>query len=379
MHERSLLGAADVTDEELRGIVAALLGSDAARTEVLCSRAVEVDYDVPAITTAGRFWVGGQAAVDGLPVPWQLFVKHVQSWDRSPLFAAVPAELREMAARSVPWRTEALIYRSELADRLPGGLRMARCLAVRDLDERSAAVWLEPVPTVEAVWDLPRYARAAHLVGRMAASSRVAPLADIGGLDWRLDRDYVGGRLMAQVLPSLRSDELWTHPLVATSFGHLRDRLLAVADRVDEMARELLTYPVLTSHGDACPNNLLVTDDDGFVLIDFGFWMPQPLGFDLGQLLVGELQMGRMRAEDLAAVDATIVAAYAEGVRDECVAVTDGDLRRAHALHLALFNGLSALPLEHLSEDPTPALATIFAERAGLAEFSLQLLEPAGP
>ena len=63
----------------------------------------------------------------------------------------------------MPWRTEPLAYRSDLAERLPDGLRMARCLGVFDLDELSAAVWLEKVPAHPAVWDAERFARAAYL------------------------------------------------------------------------------------------------------------------------------------------------------------------------------------------------------------------------
>ena len=56
----------------------------------------------------------------------------------------------------------------------------------------------------------------------------------------------------------------------------------------------------LAAHGDACPNNLLRhVDDDGFTLIDYGFWRPQPVAYDLSQLLVGEIQMRRLDADDL--------------------------------------------------------------------------------
>ena len=134
-------------------MVAADRGVDPSRVTLVSSTVDEVAYDLPAITTAGRYWVRGTATADDEPWPFELFVKHVQSWSRSPLFAMVPDELRVTAAASVPWRTEPLAYRSDLAERLPEGLRMARCLGVFDLDELSAAVWLEKVPAHTAVWD----------------------------------------------------------------------------------------------------------------------------------------------------------------------------------------------------------------------------------
>ena len=69
MHDRSALGPADVTDEELTSMVADLLGSAAEAVEVVESHADEVAYDLPAITTAGRYWVSGTAQVDGEAKP----------------------------------------------------------------------------------------------------------------------------------------------------------------------------------------------------------------------------------------------------------------------------------------------------------------------
>ena len=63
MHERSVLGDADVTDAELAAMVAELLGARSAR--LLSSHAESVAYDIPAITTAGRYRVHGEVAVDG--------------------------------------------------------------------------------------------------------------------------------------------------------------------------------------------------------------------------------------------------------------------------------------------------------------------------
>jgi hypothetical protein len=72
--------------------------------------------------------------------PFRMFVKSVQNWSRSPQFAMVASEIREMAAASVPWRTEASVYRSDLANRLPEGLSMPRALAVIDIDALSSAM-----------------------------------------------------------------------------------------------------------------------------------------------------------------------------------------------------------------------------------------------
>src|SRR6476620_540324 len=117
MHDRSALGPADVTAEQLTAMVADLLGSDLQETEILCSSATEFPYELPSITTAGRYLVSGTARVDGTETPFRMFVKHIQAWERHPFVQAVPPEFRQLAATGVPWRTEALAYRSDLADR----------------------------------------------------------------------------------------------------------------------------------------------------------------------------------------------------------------------------------------------------------------------
>ena len=372
MHDRTALGPADVDHATLTSMVATLLGSDPATVEVETSCVEEFPYDLPAITTAGRYVVSGKALVDGEPAPYEMFVKVVQSWARSPMFAFVPEELRELAEASVPWRTEPLAYRSDLGDRLPDGLTMPRALAVFDLDEKSASVWLEKVPVVHREWDAARYERAAYLLGRLAGSPRVAELAEVGQHAFTM-ADYASGRLFAQVIPMLQDEEVWRHPLIAATFGdELRDRLRAAAGEVPAYVEEVLALPHTAAHGDACPNNLLATTDSpDFTLIDFGFWMPMPAGADLSQLLIGDVQIGRCRAGDLAARDDAHVAAYVRGLRDEGCEIPESTVRRAHALHMLMMSGLSALPVELLDQPPSPALEAQVADRAAIARFCL--------
>jgi hypothetical protein len=376
MGARELLGPADVTDGELEAMVCDLLGED--RVRLLDVRVEPVDYDLPAITTASRHWVSGHVATGSRVAPFRLFVKHVQSWQRHPYFQLVPVELRALAAAGVPWRTEPLVYRSDLRDRLPDGLTLPRALGVYDLDELSASLWLEEVPHRDVTWDLPRYRRAAFLLGRLAASSRVGELAGIGGFDWSVGQ-YVGGRLAAQVLPALHDDEAFSRPVAAAFTPGLRDRLRVAGDRAERYGRELDAMPRLSGHGDACPNNMLAgRGDDDFVLIDYGFWNPLTVGFDLGQLLVGDVQIGRRPAGCLDSVDTEIVPGYLEGLCAEGCGVDESVVRRAHALQLLLYSGLSALPVEHLAEEPTPALLHLGDERARLARYCLDLVDATG-
>jgi hypothetical protein len=219
----------------------------------------------------------------------------------------------------------------------------------------------------------------------------VAPLAAIDPQPWHIE-DFVAGRLAYTVLPGLHDDATWQHPAVAEHFAGLRGPLEAVARHLDALAGEFTRLRHLASHGDACPNNLLRREGDpGFTLIDFGFWRPQPVGFDLSQLLVGDIQVGRQDATDLPARAAACVEAYAAGLADEGLEVPLEEVRRSHAVSLMLFNGLPSLPLEMLAEeaglesaggagdDFRAALDHWARQRSGIARYALDVLESTEP
>lgn len=380
MADREILGPADVDEATFTAIVAAALGERPDEVAVVDSSASVVPYPLDAITTAGRYWVTARAHTPRGERTARIFVKHVQSWSRSPLFRFVPEELRPLAEASVPWRTEPLVYQSDLQERLPPGLSMPVALHTAFLDARSAVVWLPALDVVEHAWTTKDFADAAFLLGRLAGSAEAAGLAHLGdGPDGpRTARTYAEGRLAAQVAPALRAGEPWEAPWVAAAFDpDLRARLVATLDDVPAFVEELESGPQGTAHGDACPNNLIRTaGSDDLVLIDFGFWGRQSVGFDLGQLLVGDVQIGARPADTLAETEAACVPAYAEGLRAEGVEVDHDTVARAHALHLMLFTGLSA----PLTSPPPPGAdpsttAHDARERAEIARFCLGLVE----
>ncbi len=371
---RALLGAADVPDEQFSALVAEHLGVD--HVEVLSCEVSVAEYDIEALTTAGRYWVRGTARHGGAPMPFAFFVKVVQSWTRTPAFAQVPEHLREVAAAGLPWRTEPQIYRSDLARRLPPGFSMPAAHAVVDLDDESAALWLAAIDADTAPWGVATFERAARGLGRFAASAAVAPLRGRGSHD--VVHGYAHGRLEHQVLPALREPRLWEHPSVADAFdAELRARIMSAAAAVPDLARELGALPLGTAHGDACPRNLLTAKGapDEFVLIDFSFFCEAPLGFDLSQLLLGEVQLGERSAGELPDLAERCLNAYVEGLRDEGCDASLDDVRRACALVMLLFAGLSAVPVEIAFGMPAPGGAELMRGRAQAARFVLDLVD----
>jgi hypothetical protein len=335
----------------------------------------EVPYDLHAITTRCRQRVVGTALTKGQTVPFSIFVKVVQSWAHSPAFQSVPPELRAVAAKMLPWEVEPRAYQSELAAALPIGLRMPQTYDVIELDESSAAIWLEDIDIDDITWTAVHFRRAAELLGRFAVSpavrAAVAPLGPLIGP--RTVREYAGGRVAAMVIPALLGDELWSHPLVAGSFdSELRRRTLSLVDRLPALLDELDQLPSGVCHGDACSRNLLMTrSHHDLVMIDFGFLRYAPLGFDLSQLILGEIQLGERDPDQLEAIGEVAFGAYVDGLRQAGSQANVDQVRRAHAISMAIFSGLSAIPFELLGEPPTDRVRQIFAARAAVARYIL--------
>jgi hypothetical protein len=376
---QALLGPAGIGDDELAAFAAADLG--VRHATVLTSSAEAFPYDRPAITTAGRYLVTGSARTDtGEIRAFSFFVKVIHAYQRSPLRFAVPAHLRAEAAALIPWHTEADLYRSDLRNRLPGGLTIPRAHAVKDLDEDSAALWLEHIPARRVAWDIERHTRAAYLLGRLAACPGVGPLATaVHGA--RTPRTDAGTWLAHIVLPVLAGDEVWTHPLVRDAFDpQLRHRLLTAADALPALLDELDGAPTATAHGDACTANLLAAGDrDALVMVDLGFCGQAPLSTDLGQLVLGEIQTGHRHSADLPGLDAACLPAYVAGVHAEGGTAGLAQIRRTHATLMTVFAALPSIPIEHIDDEPTPRLRRLFHARAAIARFALDLFDDTTP
>lgn len=338
----------------------------------------DVPYDLPALTTQSRNRVRGTATSDGVATEFSIFVKVLQSWSRSPFFELVPDELRELALVQLPWTVEPLAYRTNLRDALPPGLTMPQTYEVIDLDSLSSAIWVEDIDdVVKTIWTVDHYRRAAFLLGRFASRASIAeairpldPVIQPAGV-----RSYVDGRVSGQVAPALLDDEVWRHPLVDRYFATQRSRLLKLIQELPELVDEVESLPGGIAHGDGCNRNLMISASrPDLVMIDFGFLRYAPLGFDLGQLLLGEVQTGERPADNLESEWSACLGAYVEGIRQEGNQADLADVGRASAICMAIFNGLSAVPFEVLEQRPG-GLEPLLINRAKMAQFTLDLLD----
>jgi hypothetical protein len=250
-------GALD--ERELTGVVSAALGRPV-RLDGFTTSAVPYEPGSPATGVLLR--VAGTTA-DGQP--WSVFLKVLQHPRHWPRLGLLPEEVRQLFLASFPWRGELVAWEPGFADRLPpAGLRVPRLYRLTELGDDRLAVWMEDVATLDGAWDQARFARAARVLGGLAARrSDPALLAASGFPAGAGLRYYSSSRVETSGLPLLDQDELWSHPLVAgAADARLRADLRTLGGRVPELLDRMDDLPQALPHGDASPQNLLVPADN---------------------------------------------------------------------------------------------------------------------
>lgn len=348
---------------------------------------VPIAYDWGSPATAG-LWRAHATRADGTDATYFVkLLRHPRLW---PGLVHVPeGELRDFFLRSFPWRFELDMELSGIADVLPPGMRVPTLHHHEEFDDDHVGLWWEFVDERPGPWSLDELARAARLLGRLAARRRAgaevnARLPEICRLPAGAALRYlVEGRVLHGAGADLADDELWAQPLLvealrATGDPGLRDDLRAHLPLVLEVLTELDRLPQTYAHGDASIQNILVCEGEAdFVVIDWGFASPLAVGFDLGQLLVGSMHAGLVPAADIALIDPVIFEGYLEGLADEDYAVDPDDVRFGYLGSLFARSAFTALPTAELRGGASESLRRTVVERVALTRAMLELTGPA--
>ena len=367
------LGPATPDPEVLREVVRrATRDRDA---EVVDAHAETVDYAFTSIATGGLHRVRGIAETARGRTAWSVFVKVLQHPRHWPLIDVIPPHAAEEIKSLFPWRDE-LDARAQALPALPDGLRVPEVHDVVDLGDDRLAVWMEDIDADDDPWADRDYARAAELLARLAA--RRAPTSAAGasalapGFAVRKVVESRGRMLAALV----EDDDVWARPEVASAVdADFRADLRRARTLIPGLLDEMDTLPQGLPHGDAAPVNLLRprSEPDTLVAIDWAFQCQLPLGHDLGQLLCGEVERGRMDPSRLPSLLEATLASYVAGLAVEGVDATEETVLRGLVCSaLAPRNLLGAFPLEHL-DDPVPD-GDFLRRRAGLGRWILGLV-----
>ena len=353
-----------------------------------------IDYDRGSPATAG-LWRVGLRQLRGADISCTSFfvklLRHPRLW---PGLSVLPdEESRASFVEYFPWRFELDMYESGIAHALPPGLRMPSLRTVKHVDADHIALWFEYIEQQPGRWQIADYRRAAYLLGRLAARRRDGAAVNARlpgicrvGLPGESLRFYVRKRVTEATVPALRDPGLWRHPAIETALRRvadpgLRNDMRALAERLPAILDLLAALPQTHAHGDASPQNLLrPADEPGtFVVIDWGFGDLLPIGFDLGQLLVGLAHAGETDPDDLAAIDAAIMPGYLDGLADEDYDIDARLVRTGYLGGLAVRSALCALPLERLSQPgQTDEQLALFATRLRLTRVMVELAREVG-
>ena len=252
--ERTELGRRDVDDAVLRAMVGGRLGGVTPTIELLTVRIETVDYDLSAITTGGRWWVRGEARVDGVIRPWS-------SSSRCAVVVAVsavrdgPEEHHARRPRRACRGGRVPRYRSTSP---PGCLTAcdagAPSACSTSTRRRRALAGGVDVPAA-GPWDLDRFGCAAHLLGRMRRA-RSSPSSPTRARRWTV-AELPHGRLATRscrccATTTCGTTRCWPARSMPSSASGCSPRRPAA-----ELRRRAGGRAEVTSHGDACPNNLL--------------------------------------------------------------------------------------------------------------------------
>jgi hypothetical protein len=379
MQAEDLFQLAALPPAEIRELAASASGTPLADTEISVT---PIRYDWGSPVTAGLWRVEvGRCAF------FVKLVRHTRLW---PGLCQLPDD----AARAefvgfYPWQYELDIHRSGIASVLPAGMRTPRLHHVGRPDADHMSLWWEFIRERPGPWTPADYRLAARLLGRLAARRRagapvnqslpeVARTTDGGGSALRF---YTTRRVLAWLLPALRAGQAWQHPVLREALKLTGDETLptdmvALGDRLPRLLDQLDQLPQTYAHGDASPQNLLLpADEPGTIaVIDWGFGTLLPVGFDLGQLLVGLAHAGQTDPAAIPALDAEIFPAYLAGLAAEDYDVDPAQVRAGYLGSLAARSALCAIPfdaLEHAA--PDEATVATFAARVRLTRAMLDI------
>jgi hypothetical protein len=314
------------------------------------------------------------AARDGAAVlDLRLVTKELQA-ARHGLPPQMPPETRAHLDEVIPWRLEADVLASGVADRMPPGMRPPDVVGVHEQEDDRLTMWFEDVDPLDVPWTPDDVARAALGLGRLAVRRDGTSLPPLPGGDFLTG--YRDEQLGAWAVPWLLDDGTWASPVFGLpEVAALRPEVCDLAGRVTDLHARLAPIRVLPAHGDATPMNVLRprARPDEFVLVDWGTSTPGPAGFDLLPLVFGRAEAGLGLPEEVPGLLDVALAAYREGMAAEGLDVPAADLEAAVLTAALLRYPCTTMPLTLLFEPDDEATRARARERAAFVRMVLDL------
>jgi hypothetical protein len=386
------LALASLTEAKLAEVASAA-GIPVARPQATFT---PIAYDWGSPATAGLWRADVCSQGQSGPPACTFFVKLVRDVRLWPGLRVFPDDAsRADFAAYYPWHFELDIHLAGIDSVMPAGMRTPVLYYAKTVDTDHMALWWEFITERPGPWQLADYRRAALLLGQLAARRREGAeinktLPDICRTAHSRGsalRYYTSRRVQQGLLPVLQAGEVWSHPVMQAALDRVADpalpgELLSLGAQLPRVLDMLGALPRTYAHGDASPQNLLLPADepDTVVVIDWGFGTLLPVGFDLGQLLVGLASAGQSDPSELAAIDAEIFPAYLDGLAAEDYKVDPTQVRAGYVGGLAARSALCALPLERLGgSDPDGEIEALMVTRLRLTRVLVDMAREVCP
>ena len=384
--DEDVLALASITDAKLAELASAA-GVPIARPQATLT---PVAYDWSSPATAGLWRADVRSQGQSGPPACTFFVKLVRDVRLWPGLRFFPDEAsRADFAAYYPWHFELDIHLAGIDTVMPAGMRTPVLYHAKQADTNHIALWWEFIAERSGPWQLADYRLAARLLGQLAARRREGAeinkaLPDIARTAHSRGsalRHYTSRRIQQGCLPVLQAGQVWSHPVMRAALDRVADpalpaELVGLGAQLPRILDMLDALPRTYAHGDASPQNLLLpaNEPDTVVVIDWGFGTLLPVGFDLGQLLVGLASAGQSDPSELAAIDAEIFPAYLDGLAAEDYKVEPGQVRAGYIGGLAARSALCALPLEQLGgSDPDGDIEALMTTRLRLTRVLVDM------
>ena len=324
------------------------------------------------------------------------FVKLVRDTRLWPFLERLPDDAaRATFVAYYPWHYELDIHQAGIGAVLPDGLRTPALHHVTRPDDSHMGLWYEYIEQRPGDWTLADYRLAARLLGQLAARRRDGAavneaLPAIAREHGSALRFYTELRVLAGMVPALQAGRVWEHPVLREALRQADDPELpadmrALGECLPRLLDLLDKLPKTYAHGDASPQNLLLPagEPGTIALIDWGFGTLLPVGFDLGQLLVGLAHATDSDLSLLPAIDAEIFPGYLDGLDREGYHADPAQVRAGYLGSLAARSALCAMPVELLASGPasgpaSAAVTALFTRRLRLTRLMLDLARDMG-
>ena len=229
------------------------------------------------------------------------------------------------------WKREWLAFDSGLLDALPGQLRAPRTALTTEQANGDCWIWMEDVQgRTGSAFEPDDYAKAAFDLGTTQGAFATAD-RQLPDDDW-LSQHWLRGWVTAcePLVNALRDDaELADERL--SSLRPLRERVLALWDRRDDLLATVEAGPQTLVHCDFWPTNIFLADDGTTVAVDWSQIGIGAIAQDLDQITLDTVWMQIRPNESLDLLDELIVPAYAEGLRASGLHRDVSEVRRLYA------------------------------------------------